>query len=173
MRSSPWPATITPPRNTSSPPGLAWTFLRDNFYADFMSAMVGEDGAIRGPAGNGRCSIVARADVARTAAVILQEPSKHAGQSYDLTGPEALSFPEIAGILSAEGLREVSFVNETLEQAYASRAGYHAPDWQVDAWVSTYTAIASGALEPVSGDIERITGRAPMGLRELLRSTVS
>ena len=119
-----------------------------------MSAMVGEDGAIRGPAGNGRCSIVARADVARTAAVVLQEPSKHAYQSYDLTGPEALSFPEIAGILSAEGLRQVGFVNETLDQAYASRAGYQAPDWQVDAWVSTYTAIASGALESVSGDIE-------------------
>lgn len=153
--------------------GMAWTFLRDNFYADFMGAMVGADGAIRGPAGNGRCSIVARADVARTAAVILQEPSRHAGRSYDLTGPEALSFPEIAGILSEVGRREVSFVDETLDEAYASRAAYQAPDWQVDAWVSTYTAIASGALEPVSGDIESIIGQAPMGLRELLRSTVS
>lgn len=153
--------------------GMEWTFLRDNFYADFMGAMVGDDGAIRGPAGSGRCSIVARADVARTAVAILQAPGKHLGRTYDLTGPEALCFPEIAGILSDEGPREVSYVDETLDQAYASRAGYQAPDWQVDAWVSTYTAIASGVLEPVSGDIESITGQAPMGLRELLRSAVS
>ncbi len=42
--------------------------------------------------------------------------------------------------------RTVRFVNETMEEAYESRAVYGAPDWQVDAWVSTYTGIAAGEV---------------------------
>lgn len=149
--------------------GLGYTFLRDNFYADFMSDTVGADGVIRGPAGDGRAALVARADVARTAAVILQNPRAHLGATYDLTGPESLNFTQIAQILSAVGQRQVSFHDETIEEAYASRAEYGAPKWQVDAWVSTYSAIAAGAMENVSGDIERITGIPPLSLEQLLR----
>lgn len=149
--------------------GLGYTFLRDNFYADFMSDTVGADGVIRGPAGDGRVALVARADVARTAAVILQNPRAHLGATYDLTGPEALNFTQIAQILSTVGQRQVSFHDETIEEAYASRAEYGAPKWQVDACVSTYSAIAAGAMENVSGDIERITGVAPLSLEQLLR----
>ncbi len=39
---------------------MAWTFLRDSFYNDFMEALVGGDGVTRGPAGNGQSAIVAR-----------------------------------------------------------------------------------------------------------------
>jgi hypothetical protein len=53
-------------------------------------------------------------------------------------------------------------------EAYASRARYNAPDWQVDAWVSTYTAIRDGELEAVSDDIERLTGRRATSFAELL-----
>lgn len=148
--------------------GLQYTFLRDNFYADFLPDLVGADGAIRGPAGDGKAAVVARADVARTAAAILREPEKHLGATYELTGPEALSLAEVAQILSNVGPRQVSYVDETVQEAYASRASYGAPQWQLDAWVSTYQAIAAGALQDVSGDIERITGQPPMSLAQLL-----
>ena len=64
--------------------------------------------------------------------------------------------------------REVRFVDETVEEAYASRSGSGAPDWQVDAWVSTYTAIAAGELERVSDDVPRLLGRPALSLEELL-----
>jgi NAD(P)H dehydrogenase (quinone) len=64
--------------------------------------------------------------------------------------------------------RETTYLPETVEEAYASRAPYGAPDWQVDAWVSTYTAIAVGELALVTDTVERLTGRRPMTLRELL-----
>ncbi|GAA3325027.1 SDR family oxidoreductase [Paeniglutamicibacter sulfureus] len=150
--------------------GLQYTFLRDNFYADFLPDLVGADGVIRGPGGDGKAAVVARADVARTAAAILREPGRHLGATYELTGPEALSLAEVAQILSNVGPRQVSYVDETVQEAYASRASYGAPQWQLDAWVSTYQAIAAGALENVSGDIERITGQPPMSLTQLLRS---
>jgi uncharacterized protein YbjT (DUF2867 family) len=150
--------------------GMAWTFLRDSFYIDFMEALVGEDGVIRGPAGTGRCAVVARADVARSAAAVLADPSVHAGRTYELTGPEALSLGEVASIVARVRGRDVSFHDETLDEAYASRAVYDAPDWQVDAWVSTYTAIASDSMAPVSTDVESLTGRAPLSLEEFLRA---
>ena len=80
-------------------------------------------------------------------------PEAHAGRTYDLTGPEALTLDEVATVLTAGLRRSVSYVDETVPQAYESRAHYGAPDWQVDAWVSTYTAIANGELATVTEDI--------------------
>ena len=64
--------------------------------------------------------------------------------------------------------RQVSFHNETVPEAYRSRRRWPAPDWQYDAWVSTYTAIAAGELAPISADLERLTGRRPLTLAEFL-----
>ncbi|MBY6435730.1 SDR family oxidoreductase [Rhodococcus kroppenstedtii] len=150
--------------------GIGHTFLRDNFYADVMEHFAGEDGVIRGPAGDGRVSLVARADVARVAAAVLTDPASHVGASYDLTGPEALTTAEVAAVIAEVRGRKVTFHDETLEEAYASRAQWNAPDWQNDAWVSTYTAIASGELSRVSDDVERVTTRRAMTLSEVLRA---
>jgi len=149
--------------------GTPFTFLRDSLYADFLPMMAGEDGVIRGPAGDGRVSVVAQDDIADAAAAVLRNPGPHAGATYDLTGPAALSFAEMAATVTEVTGRPVRFENETLEQAYASRAGYGAPDWQVDAWVSTYTAAAAGELATVSGDVERLTGHPATSLAGLLR----
>lgn len=148
--------------------GMRFTFLRDNFYTDFFSAMVGEDGVLRGPAANGRVASVTRADVARVAAAVLQAPAEHVGQTYNLTGPESLTFDDIARTITDVTGRAVSFHNETVEEAYESRRAWDAPQWQYNAWVSTYTAIAAGELVPVSGDVHRITGRQPESLRDFL-----
>ena len=151
-------------RNT----GLKFTVLRDNFYLDFLPDLVGEDGVIRGPAGDGRASVVARTDIARVAAEVLLHPAEHENAVYDMTGPEALSLAEVARILSEHGQRPVTFYNESLQEAYASRAKWGAPDWQVEAWVTTYTAFATGELARVSDDIERLTGVPPMSLETYL-----
>lgn len=149
--------------------GMAWTFLRDTFYIDFMEALVGEDGVIRGPAGDGRCAVVARADVARVAATVLLDPDAHAGATYDVTGPEALSMGDVARIIGEVRGRTATFHDETVEEAYASRASYDAPRWQLDAWVSTYTAIASGVMAEPSDAVERVTGVPPTDLRGFLQ----
>ena len=148
--------------------GMDWTFLRDSFYLDFVTSVVGEDDVIRGPGGNGRCAFVARTDVARTAAAILRDPAPHVGRSYDLTGPAAVSFAEAAAQLSAARGRTISYHDETVEEAYASRLRWPAPQWQYDAWVSTYTAIASGVMAEVSSAVLDITGVPPLSLAEHL-----
>jgi len=148
--------------------GLGFTFLRDSLYADFLPFMVGDDGLIRGPAGAGRAAVVAQADIADAAVAVLRDPAPHAGRTYDLTGPEALTFTEMAAIITDVTGRKVAVHDETLTEAYASRASYGAPDWQVDAWVSTYTAVAAGELSTVSGAVEELTGHPATALARLL-----
>jgi uncharacterized protein YbjT (DUF2867 family) len=152
--------------------GLAYTVLRDNLYADFLPLLVGDDGVIRGPAGEGRAAVVAQDDIADAAAAILRdslrEPGRHDGRVYELTGPAAVTLHEVAAALSAATGRPVRYRPETVEEAYASRARYGAPDWQVDAWVSTYTAIANGDLAAVSPDVERLTGHPATPLAAVL-----
>jgi NAD(P)H dehydrogenase (quinone) len=151
--------------------GLAHTFLRDNFYAELVPDLVGEDGVIRGPAGTGRVAFVAQDDIADAAAAILSGPADHAGVTYDLTGPESLTLDEAAAVLSRELGRTVTNQPETVEEAYASRAPYGAPQWQLDAWVSTYTAIAAGQLDGVSDAVLRLTGHASTPLADVVRAT--
>jgi NAD(P)H dehydrogenase (quinone) len=152
--------------------GVNFTFLRDSLYADFLPLMAGADGVIRGPAGDGRLAAVAIADVAAVATTILRAPEEQLDVAYDLTGPEALTLAEAASIVTSITGRAVSYHDETLDEAYASRESYGAPDWQVEAWVSTYTAIAAGELERVSDDIPNLLGRPATSLAQLLREEI-
>jgi NAD(P)H dehydrogenase (quinone) len=149
--------------------GLEFTFLRDNFYAEVFPGYADADGVLRGPAGSGRVAAVSRTDVAAVAALVLQDPRAHAGRSYDLTGPEALTLHDMAATLTEVTGRPHRFVDETMEEARASRAHYGAPDWLVDAWISTYTAIRDGELEDVSDDVPRLLGRPATSFAEAVR----
>jgi NAD(P)H dehydrogenase (quinone) len=151
--------------------GMGWTFLRDNLYLDYVPFFAGE-GVLRGPAGDGRLAAVSQADVAASAVAVVRDVADggraHVGQTYPLTGPTSFSLAEAAELMTRVTGRPVRYVNETLDEAYASRSSYGAPDWQVDAWVSTYTAIAAGELDGVTDHVERLTGRAPKSLEQLL-----
>jgi uncharacterized protein YbjT (DUF2867 family) len=150
--------------------GVAHTILRDNIYADFTPHFIGTDRSIRGPAGDGRVAVVAQADIAEVAVAVLTSDGAYDGRTLNLTGPEALTMNEIAAILSDHLGRTVSYIPETIDEAYASRASYGAPQWQVDGWVSTYTAIAAGELATVSEDIPEVTGHPAMTLTQVLEA---
>jgi len=151
--------------------GMTFTFLRDNFYSDLLPFFADEQGVIRGPAGDGRAAAVARADVADVAVAVLRDPAAHADATYLLTGPEAVTMAEFAARAGVVLGRELRFEDETVEAAYDSRrAAYGAQDWQLDAWVSTYTAIKDGSCAEVSGDVERVSGHPARTLEEALRS---
>lgn len=151
--------------------GLRWTMLRDNFYADIFP-LFAEDGVIAGPAGQGRVSAVAIADVARAAAAILADPAAHHDATYDLTGPQALTLDEIAEAVTRATGRPTLFHDETEAEAYESRSLYDVPDWQVDAWVSTYTAIRDGTLERVTDTVEQLTGRPALTVEQAVRASL-
>jgi NAD(P)H dehydrogenase (quinone) len=64
--------------------------------------------------------------------------------------------------------RDVRYVDETLEEAYASRAQYGAPDWEVEGWVTSYVAVARGELAVRTDDVQNLSGHPPRTLRDLL-----
>ncbi len=144
--------------------GLAWTFLRDSLYLDFVPFFASAEGVIAGPAGDGRCAYVARDDVADVAVAVLAGEGRHDGQAYELTGPAAFTLAEAAAALTAVSGREVRYVDETEEEAYASRAHYGAPDYEVEGWVTSYQAIAAGELDVVTTAVPTLAGHPAMDL---------
>ncbi|WP_228978242.1 NAD(P)H-binding protein [Streptomyces sp. DH12] len=148
--------------------GLAWTSLRDSWYLAGIPAMTGRDGVIRGPAGNGHVAAVAHEDVADVAAAVLLAPGRHDGQVHDVTGGEAFTLAEAAEEMSRATGRTIRYLPETRDEAYASRAGYGAEEWQVTGWVTSYEAIARGELGAVADTVRRLAGHAPMTLRTYL-----
>jgi NAD(P)H dehydrogenase (quinone) len=148
--------------------GVDFTFLRDSFYMDFIPYFAGPERTFRGPAGDGRLSPVSRDDVAAVAVQILSTAGAHDGKIYGLTGPELFSLAEAAERLTAHTGEAYSYVEETIEEAWESRRPTGAPDWMIEGWVSTYTAIADGSLDQLSGDVEAVTGRPPLTLEQTI-----
>ncbi|MGA8255959.1 MAG: NAD(P)H-binding protein [Nocardioides sp.] len=150
--------------------GMTFTLLRDNFYLDVLPLFADVGGVIRGPAGSGRVAAVARADVADVAVEVLRDPVAHAGATYTLTGPEALTFDEVASRAAAVLGHDLRFENQTLDEAYASRRAAYpdAADWQLEAWVSTYIAVADGSCASVTDHVHHVTGHPARSLEEAL-----
>ncbi len=149
--------------------GLAFTFSRQSLYLDFLPTMVGADGVIRGPAGDGRLAPVLRDDVAESLGAMLTEPG-HTGQAYELTGPHSLTLTEMAAQISERSGQTVTYEPETLDEARASRAHLAAPAWELEGWVTSYAAVASGELDVVTDHVHRLTGHEPKGVRAFLEA---
>jgi uncharacterized protein YbjT (DUF2867 family) len=147
--------------------GLPYTFLRDSLYQDVLPWYAAADGVIRGPAGDGRFAPVARDDIADVATAVLLNPG-HDGRTYDLTGPASITMAEVAEELTRATGRPITYHAETLDEAYESRSHFGAPRWEVDGWVSTYAAIATGELAAVSDAVSQTTGHPPMSFAEFL-----
>lgn len=146
--------------------GLQVVALRDSFYMEILPQWVTE-GVIRGPAGDGKFAPVARDDVADVAVSLLLDGDHPAG-AYDVTGPSLVTMSDVARLISEARGEQVEFVNETEEEAYASRTDIEASEFEVEAWVTSYLAIARGEVEVVSDTVERIAGHPPISLREFL-----
>ena len=152
--------------------GFKYTFLRDNFYADFFVDLCREYGEIKGPAGNGKVSAVVRSDVSEVAAKILENPGKWENQTLNMTGPEELSMAEIVKAVSEYFGKEIKYIEETVEEAYESRKIWKAEQWEYDSWISTYTAISENEQSGISNDIEKVLGRKATSLAEYLKKIV-
>lgn len=150
--------------------GLSWTMLRSSFYAEVFEGYAGPERILRGPAADGRVSLVARADVVRSAVAAILGGDKHNGHTYEITGPASLSLREVAQALTdARGTR-FDYVDESLEEAMASREVHGLTNWQLCAWISVYRSIAEGDVEKVSGDVQALTGAPPLRYEQVLHN---
>src|SRR5712671_1948102 len=147
----------------------AWTILRMNFYAEsfVQQAQASLDqGVLTGLAEN-RVAFVARGDVAAAAAGILIGDG-HAGSIYNATGPERLSGAERAALIAEITGRPLAFRAITEEQLRAGLTQAGLPVEVVNIVISIQASFAAGAFDIVTGDVERLGGRPPKPLRDVL-----
>jgi NAD(P)H dehydrogenase (quinone) len=148
---------------------IDFTFLRMSMYMDFLPFMAGPSGVIRGPAGDGRVGFVLRDDLADVATEVLLAPAENRGVTHEVTGATSVSLAEAAETMANVSDKPIRYQEETVEQAWESRRPSGAPDWEIEGWISSYLAIASGELDIVSDAVERVAGHPPASLEEYLR----
>lgn len=153
--------------------GIRHTFLRSSMYADFVPFFATvEDGAavIAAPAGDGAVAFVARDDAADVAGAVLRSDAAALdGRTLDVTGPEALTLAQAAAVLGEVCGRPVTYRPQTVAEAWATRRPSGHPDWEVEGWVTSYTAIAAGELAAVSDVVPALTGHPARSLATVLR----
>jgi NAD(P)H dehydrogenase (quinone) len=106
-----------------------------------MIHFVLEDNTIRGPAGKGKTSPVARNDLSAVAATVLADPFAHENKTYTLTGPEEYDLGQIAAMISEHQNKKVAYIDETMEEAKISRSGSGAEDWLIDGERANYVIL--------------------------------
>ncbi|MBG6092164.1 NmrA family NAD(P)-binding protein [Actinomadura viridis] len=153
-----------------------WTILRagwfaQNFSEDYLHEPV-MAGELALPAGEGREAFVDAEDIADVAAAALTDEA-HAGQVYELTGPEALSFRTVASLISEASGREVRYtpVDRATYAGLLTRQGY--PDDVVEAVADLMEAIARGAGEPVADGVSRALGRPPRPFADYVKEAAA
>ncbi len=123
-------------------------------------------GVLTGLAEN-RVAFVSRNDVAAAAAGLLTGEG-HEGAIYDATGPERLSGAERAALVAEVTGKPMGFVTITEEQLRGGMAQMGLPEGVVNAVASIQADFAAGAFDILTGDVERLSGRAPKSLRDVL-----
>ena len=162
--------------------GVAFTFLRQGLYMDNVPQHVMSDDVIRAPAGQGRVAWIARDDIA-DAVVAVMTGNGHEGQTYNITGPEALTMEETAERLSAVIGRKISYQAQTPHEARTCRnmsrmidhevarrtaTGRGITEPELEGWISHYLQIATGEAGPVSDSVPRLTGHPAQSLADYL-----
>jgi NAD(P)H dehydrogenase (quinone) len=170
------PAVITPSHRETEKAlresGLAWTALRNTFYAEYQvpaGAQAIATGRLVHNNGDGRIAYVSREDCAAAAAAVLTTDG-HEDKAYDITGPEPLDQNDVAALLSEVSGRPVEAVaidDETFIQGLTASG---MPEPVAREFASYGRAIREGYLGEASGAVEDLTGRSPRSLRNVFEA---
>jgi NAD(P)H dehydrogenase (quinone) len=163
--------------------GVAWTALRDAQYADAVLDAMGplaiRSGRMVSLARDGAMAFVCREDCVRSAVAVLIGGG-HENKSYNITGPELITYGSVCALLSEISGREIEFIDTDVDGLYAMFDALGVPrepvddltvanfPWNSDDMVSFEVAVRDGHFAVISDDVERLTGAAPRSLRDLL-----
>ena len=151
--------------------GIPYTILQP---ASFMqnvlmsAASIASDGIIYSAMGDGKVGVIDTRDIADVAATVLTSDG-HKGQSYVLTGPEALSMADVAVKLSAALSKEVKYANASQDDAKAGMVAMGMSDVIADAWVQLAQMVSMGGAEMVTPMVKEITGKEPRSFDQFAR----
>jgi uncharacterized protein YbjT (DUF2867 family) len=141
--------------------GVPAVLLRANFYMSNLLAsaqQIARQAQLAAPAGSARIGMVDPRDVGACAAVVLTEDG-HDGSTYLVTGPQAITFADVARALSPIAAREVTYVDVTDEVAIRGLVQTGLPEPVAEVIVSMFGALRHGAGEQVTDTVQALSGR--------------
>jgi uncharacterized protein YbjT (DUF2867 family) len=155
--------------------GLLFTHLRPPFFMQNIlrfAPMIRANGEFMGTMNQGKVAMIDVHDIAAVAATALTTPT-HAGKAYTLTGPEALSYPDVAQKLSRSLGKPVTYKDVPLAVMRERLLASGMPEWHVDVQVDFSTALSAGHASTVTDAVEIVTGKPPRSFEQFIREHVA
>jgi uncharacterized protein YbjT (DUF2867 family) len=149
--------------------GLAYTIVRPVFFMQNLLAML-RDGAIYTAAATGRVAMVDARDAAAVAVAALTKDG-HLGRTYTLTGPEALSFDDVANTLSRETGTLTRHVHVSPDNVRAALEGQGVAAWFANDIAKLHGMLAGGYEDLITNGVRAVTGSPPRELTQFVRDT--
>lgn len=150
--------------------GAEWTFVRPSFFMENLTGTHAPDIRDRDellvPAGAGATSFVAAKDVAHVAAAALLEPSAHRNRAWTPTGPEALTYSQVAEILTQVLGRPIRYARPgALRYLRHAARTLQLPPAMVAVTTAIYTVARLGRAAGLTDDVATVTGHPPLSFR--------
>lgn len=151
--------------------GIPAVLIKPNFYMTNLLAVaeqVRSQGMLFAPAGEARVAMIDPRDVAEVAAIALTTPGNE-GESYEVTGAEAITYIEVAETLSKVIGRPVTFVDLPDQAAHRGLIESGAPPWLADGLVSLFGLVREGFGQTPTDTVLKLTGNEPRTFTEFAR----
>ena len=155
--------------------GLPYTILKPHLFMQttmIAAETVKAEGAIYMPLKDGKIGMIDARDVAEVAAKVLTSAG-HEGNSYELTGPAAISMHDVAAALSKALGKPVKYVDVPPQAAKEFLLGMGFPEWIVGANLEFFLKFSQGGGNQVTGDFEKLTGHAPRSYEDFAKDFAS
>ncbi|GAA4546618.1 SDR family oxidoreductase [Amycolatopsis samaneae] len=151
--------------------GLGYTLLAPNLYLQNLLAFAPSIKQTRGftmSAGDGKAGMIDTRDVAAAAAAIAVKPTDHAGRTYLLTGPELITYTDVAKELSDALGHEVEYRRISPDEHRQAMIRAGVPEAVATSNAQVFGLIAEGDAAWLSDDVASITGAPPRSLRTFI-----
>ncbi len=156
--------------------GLAWTFLRPNSFIQnsvtFMGGTIRAENVFYSASGQAKVSHVDVRDIAAVAVKALTGGDCE-GKAFTLTGPEALTYDQVAGLLSEALGRPISHINLTPADMKGGMLAEGMPELLADRMLDLERYFREGRPSLITEDIKQVTGREPRSYEDFIRETAA
>jgi uncharacterized protein YbjT (DUF2867 family) len=153
--------------------GIPFTFLRPNEFMqnfiNFHSPSIKGNNAFYVPLEDAKVSLVDVRDIAAVAVKSLIDEDEHKNKTYLITGPEALSYHQVAEILSNATRKKISYVNISDEQARAAMKEIGMNDWLINTVSELSEYFRKGKASEISSAVEEVTGKKPISFSQFAK----
>jgi uncharacterized protein YbjT (DUF2867 family) len=152
--------------------GVPYTIVRPNSFMQnliiYYAPTIRTQGAFYASMGKSRVSFIDTRDIGEFVARLFAT-AEHQGKTYELNGPEALNYDEVAERISQATGRPARYVDIPVSQLRQSLLGSGMPEWQADALIELQRYYTEGGGAVVNGLVARVIGREPMRVAQFVR----